>query len=50
MLKGLYLCKKNMFTIEYYKKEQFHLLKDKWEELERGTDMTPYQNYDGMTC
>lgn len=34
-----------MFTIEYYKKEQFHLLKDKWEELERGTDMTPYQNY-----
>lgn len=34
-----------MFTIEYYKKEQFHLLKDKWEQLENGTDMTAYQSY-----
>lgn len=35
-----------LFSIEYYKKEQFYLLQEDWKRLEIGSDMTYYQSYD----
>lgn len=35
-----------LFSVEYYKKEQFSLLRDDWKRLEKGPDMTYFQSYD----
>ena len=34
-----------MYSIDYYKKEQFSQLQKDWERLQKGPDMTMYQSY-----
>ena len=35
-----------MYSLAFYKREQFHMLEKDWKRLERGGDMTLYQSYD----
>ena len=34
-----------MYSIDYYNKEQFSLLQEDWERLQKGREMTIYQSY-----